>query len=180
MNNILLKLIRKFMGLILLVVLFNFIEGRYDGEFVNMANDIRKESSKVSTSNVTKADNNSKNLLGGSSSELAGGKVIIKIISANAKDNSITIKAEIENNSDYVIKKSLYNFHLVDSTRKRMQLKPIDNNSFGGDITPNSTQTFHLVFTNVDLSAKPMMLKGELFIPDPRVRDDRFSLEVNY
>ena len=130
------------MGLIFIVVLFNFIEGRCDGEFINAANDISKEN----TSNVTKVANNSKNSLSGSSSELAGGKVIIKIISVNAKDNSITIKAEIENNSEYVIKKSLYNFHLVDSTRKRMQLKPIDNNSFGGDIIPNSTQTPFILY----------------------------------
>lgn len=179
MNNLLKKLIRKFIVIIFIVVVFNFIKADYSSAFIGIKCDTNKENSSVNALNNSKYSDNLKRLLSEPSAELAGGKIVIRIISVDEKDKTVTIKAEIENNSDYVVKKSLYSFHLIDSTKKRMQLKPIDNNSFGGDIAPNSKQTFYLIFTGVDLSAKPMKLKGELFIPDPRVRDDRFSLDIS-
>lgn len=180
LKNILSKFIRKLIVVMIIVCVFNFIKVVSNEKSTDEANNIKTEGSTVNTSSNTKAAYNLKNFESESSGELAKGKIIIRIVSVNAKDSSITITAEIENNSEYVVKKSLYNFHLIDSARKRIQPSPADSNNFGSDIEPNSKQTFHIVFTNVDLSAKPMRLKGELFIPDPRVRDDRFNLEVVY
>lgn len=181
LKNLLSKLTKRFIGLIFIVIGLNLIKVGYSSVFINEINNINKVSSKtVNASNITETIDSTKNLLSEASKELAKGKVIIRIISVDAKDSILTIKVEVENNSQYLVSKSPYNFHLVDSTKKKMELKTIDNNSLGSDIVPNSRQVFPLVFTNVNLSAKPMKLKGELFIPDPRVKDDKFSLDINY
>lgn len=180
MKGLLVKLFKRFINLIFIVILLNFVKLGYNSIFINGINIDKENIKTVNASQITKTNGNKKALSRETSAELAKGKVIIRIISVAAKDNTLTIKMEIENDSQYLVNKSPYNFHLVDSTKKKTELKPIDNNNLAGDILPGSKQAFILTFTNVDLSAKPMSLKGELFIPDPRVRDDRFSLDIYF